>query len=427
MGPSLLFDKSFLQSLSVEEAAILDQMFACTICPLFISETLADLAKSPDGGRNPMKIIGELAAKTPVARGYMNAFHSRILLEELLGNQVPMDYRPMVAGGVPVNSDDGLGIVYKRSPEALAFERWQEHKFLEVEHIAAHIWRRSLGELNLPKIRNAFQAMLKKEHRPKNRDEAKKLASGIIDASGQKYQTLLIAHALLDMPPDTLRDVVRIWRSRGSKTIRVHAPFTAYCLQIDLYFYLCLSNGIISDQRASHKVDMGYLYYAPFAHAFVSSDRLHRDHAPIFLNESQQFVWGPHLKADLKVLNEHFHSLPDAEKAQGLFTLASHPPQTHKGLSAQLWDRFRAGWRTAKSSPPTGPLGWERKLLGESKRLIAAADLQDMPPPPRPEAQFGHDQFDRMLIQRAIPRQRGSWRMFSVEIERAEDTAESGE
>lgn len=41
----LIFDKSFLQSLSVDESVILDQMFSCVITPLFFVETMADLTK----------------------------------------------------------------------------------------------------------------------------------------------------------------------------------------------------------------------------------------------------------------------------------------------------------------------------------------------------------------------------------------------
>lgn len=421
LGPSLLFDKSFLQSLSVDEAAILDQMFACTISPLFFAETRADLAKEQRGSRHPTQIIAELATKTPVCHGYMNVFHSRALLEELLGHDVPMDYRPMVAGGIPVRTEDGLGMVYKQSPEALAFERWQEHRFLDVERIAAKLWRRSLGELNLPAIRDAFQAILKKEHRPKNQQEAFKIAQGIVEAPGHNYRTLAIAHSLLDLPAESFRDIVRLWKAAGGNPLKVYAPFTAYCLQIDLYFYLCLSNGIISDQRASNKVDMGYLYYAPFANAFVSSDRLHRAHAPMFMGADQMFIWGPELKADLASLNQHFLSLSDEEKAQGLFTLASKPPLDHEGICTRAWDRFRAGWRKPKGAPLKLPPEIERKIIKDGNRLIAAAEMADMPPPPRPASRYDEGKLDRLILRRAIPRERGSWRMFSKEVEKAEN------
>jgi hypothetical protein len=48
MGPIALFDKSFLQSLALDESTWFDNFFYPTICPLFYVETLADLSKARD-------------------------------------------------------------------------------------------------------------------------------------------------------------------------------------------------------------------------------------------------------------------------------------------------------------------------------------------------------------------------------------------
>jgi hypothetical protein len=45
VGPSIIFDKSALQSLSVDESVWLDRFFMGNITPLFYVETLADLEK----------------------------------------------------------------------------------------------------------------------------------------------------------------------------------------------------------------------------------------------------------------------------------------------------------------------------------------------------------------------------------------------
>ena len=45
LGPILIFDKSTLQSLNVDEAVWLDNFFMTNITPLFFIETLADLEK----------------------------------------------------------------------------------------------------------------------------------------------------------------------------------------------------------------------------------------------------------------------------------------------------------------------------------------------------------------------------------------------
>ena len=45
MGPIILFDKSALQALSVDESVWFDQFFIPVICPIFFVETLADLER----------------------------------------------------------------------------------------------------------------------------------------------------------------------------------------------------------------------------------------------------------------------------------------------------------------------------------------------------------------------------------------------
>ena len=121
MGPSLVFDKSFLQSLSVDEAVMLDQMFTCVVTPVFMVETLADLAKEARTDRPAAKVVAGLAERTPVAHSYMNTFHQHVAESDLLGDRAAMDHRPAVAGGIPVRVEGktGLGCIdIQRIPKA---------------------------------------------------------------------------------------------------------------------------------------------------------------------------------------------------------------------------------------------------------------------------------------------------------------------
>jgi hypothetical protein len=63
VGPILLFDKSILQSLSVDEAVWLDTSYFPCITPVFFTETLADLEKEVQKGRSPEEVVGNLAEK----------------------------------------------------------------------------------------------------------------------------------------------------------------------------------------------------------------------------------------------------------------------------------------------------------------------------------------------------------------------------
>ena len=88
-GPILLFDKSMLQSLSVDEAVWLDTFYFPCITPVFFTETLADLEKEVQKGRSAEEVVGNLAEKTPIG-GAINVYHQTLSMNELLGRTVEL-------------------------------------------------------------------------------------------------------------------------------------------------------------------------------------------------------------------------------------------------------------------------------------------------------------------------------------------------
>jgi hypothetical protein len=122
VGPILLFDKSTLQSLSVDEAVWLDTFYAPNITPLFFVETLADLEKEVGRGRTPEQVVGNLAEKTPID-GKPNVFHETLCLSELLGHPIEMRGVPVIAGGRSFVSGKRRGVVFDQPPEIGALQR----------------------------------------------------------------------------------------------------------------------------------------------------------------------------------------------------------------------------------------------------------------------------------------------------------------
>lgn len=151
-GPVLLFDKSALQSLTVDEAVWLDTFYFPCITPLFFVETLADLEKEVQKGRSPEEVVGNLAEKTPLG-GAINVHHHALSLNELLGRRFDLRRVPAVAGGKPVATRDGRrGVVFDPPPEAAALKRWQERDFLRVERQFAKSWRDALSDIDLARV-----------------------------------------------------------------------------------------------------------------------------------------------------------------------------------------------------------------------------------------------------------------------------------
>lgn len=252
MKPGLIFDKSFLQSFSVDEAVMLDQMFSCLITPVFFVETMSNLAKDANRSKTPEQIVGNLAEKTPVSNSHVNTYHGQIILQELMGRGESIDYRPAMAGGIPVKLEGKPGVVYKESPERQAFKRWQKGQFLELERDFARAWRKNLQLNRLPFMANSLRQVMRKEDRPKNHLQARQIARDFIDRPGRTHHLIKLAGEMFELPDQVRRFSSAVWKESGAPPLRLYAPLTSHCIEVEVFFQLCLSNGLISDQRPSN-------------------------------------------------------------------------------------------------------------------------------------------------------------------------------
>ena len=84
-GPSLIFDKSSLESLNLDEAVMMDTFYMSTITPLFFVECLADLEKTMTSKSTPEQLVGSLADRTPEYQSNPNVHHLELLARELAG------------------------------------------------------------------------------------------------------------------------------------------------------------------------------------------------------------------------------------------------------------------------------------------------------------------------------------------------------
>jgi len=401
MGPTACFDKSFLQSLSVDESVWFDQYFTTVIAPLFFVETLADLEKQMVAGRTPEDEVGNIANKTPEISGSATMFHATLCNAELRGFTVPMNFKPVLAGGKRAVVGDKKGMVFEVSPEAQALDRWRRREFLEVEHLHAKAWREMLAA-------------------PASTAGEKFLRDGVAEVADCRslQDVLVLARSVVDGParPDDrmqfVFDVVPVlterdqifarYRDAGNPPLRRIAPYTAHVLDVEIFCRLAMRKRLIAAERSSNRVDIAYLNYLPFCHVFVSGDNLHRRAAPLFMSCTQDFVWGPDLKTDLKRINELHADVPDALRERGIPAFAPRPPTTGDFLTAKLWDRMNDQWRR----PMTHELDLAKlqphvtKML---KAMRASANSGTLIPP------FDLDAADSLVIDRNVRVKKGNW------------------
>jgi hypothetical protein len=179
LGPFLIFDKSSLESLDLDEAVMLDNFFMSNITPLFFVECLADLEKAIRSNSTPEQVVGSLATRTPESQSNPNVHHATILRSELAGkfDLKTAHGRVMLAGGRNVQLGDKKGVIFEPSPEAEAISRWGKREFLELERNTARQWRRALTGIDLDAMVQNFMDALGPWRKPKSLQDAREFIS----------------------------------------------------------------------------------------------------------------------------------------------------------------------------------------------------------------------------------------------------------
>ena len=404
MGPIALFDKSFLQSLTVDEAVWFDHFFMPVVCPIFFVETLADLTKQPRAGstRTPQDEVRILADKSPVMSASPCVHHMHLAISNLLGRPAPHLGQVPLAGGRPVRSREGKpGVVFKNSPEAESFSRWQRGEFFEVERDAASSWRAMLASLNLPEVARGMRQLGITPKNCKSIKEAYGIAAGLVHSHAEPEIQVGLLFSFLNVPTYLQGQILQKWSAAGLPPLGCYAPFAAHVLAVELFFQIALAANLISAVRASNRVDIAYLFYLPFCHLFVSGDKLHQRCAPVFLSKKQDFIWGPDLKAALSAINLQLSSATEAERQQGLRKLAPRPPSDARNLVGAMWEKHH---RMPKDEPTSTVRTPEtvRKLVKNFNAFARAPEAPEV-------ASILVDDLESVVIERLVPPRRGSW------------------
>lgn len=411
MGPVIIFDKSALQGLNVDEAVWLDTFFLTNITPLFWIETLADLEvelRKPDG-RTAEDIVGNLSLKTPDLSSKMNVHHETLLSAELFdGYAIDMESgRPIISGGAFVELDGKNGVVFQQTKEEEAFARWQAREFLDLERTLAKKWRQGLAHTNFDDLYKQFRQAVE-GNKPKTMLEAKQRADKIIDAIDQRG-SFIAGMEFLGVPAQD--EILLRWDTAKNPPIRHFAPYFCHVLSVELSFYFAMGSDLISRDRPSHKVDLAYLYYLPFCMVFASEDKLHAALVPPFLREFQTFCKGTELKNGLRKINEHYNTLPQEVRDRGISSFAIYPPAESDFFVSGLWDKYLPRWRTDASD-----------LQRKHGQPVSRETLQDIPIPHRScdaeseQAMENNWEVDSMTLVRLVDPQKGNWKRFPPEV-----------
>lgn len=398
MGPSILFDKSAIQSLTVDESVWLDQFYLAVISPVFFVETMADLRKSVRHGRSPESEVRIIADKTPCKSAMINVFHIELMNAELNGFDITMDQRPVVPGARPAETERGIEVHFEPQPELEAFNRWREEAFHEVEKITAENWRRHLLQLDVQSVAHQVAIALNPVGVKSYQD-----AIDLVDAYLGNPKNAVHICGLVESLFGPFNCQHESWfgyfKNQKNAVFGNVFPYCKHVLRVQLFYYVSTLASLESIDKRTNVVDLSYLYYSPFASIFVSDDKIHRRLSPFILQESQTFIEAKDLKADLAIMNDHFSSFPEEEKRMGLYKFATKPPLDESLLTYKMWDKYWFGWR--KGQFRSYSKEEMEKMEKEMENFNPGSSIQDPA---------------RIQLKRNLERRRGSWTILPDDI-----------
>ena len=323
--------------------------------------------------------------------------------------------RVAMAHGEPVQLGDKKGVVYRKSKEQEALERWTKRQFLDVERNIAKQWRRSLTALISMRwsstscgilARGARRKLLKMRNSLPTRSSITWTPNGCC-ASGLIYWDLPGAINV----PNAADIVIADWIQRRRPPLREHVPYFVFLLTVNIFFCLVLPTQLLRNVKASHQVDLAYLYYLPFCSVFTSKGNFHAQIVPLFLDPHQTFVNGIDFKEDLKKLDAYYSAMPEEVLKTGLINFAGTPPDDTSFLITRLWDKYLPAWRDIKAAPkkPRDPEA-DKKLIEELNQMSDSPDL-------KPHDERDPDKINYVTIIKDVKVRKGKWQRFSEEQE----------
>jgi hypothetical protein len=398
MGPITLFDKSFLQSLSIDESVWFDHFFLTNVAPLFYIETLGDLDKLNLTGRSSEEEVRIIAEKFPDMHGTPCSNHRDLCISNLLGNIVPMTGQIPISRGRLVKSAGKPGLVAMPSLEAEAFSRWQNSEFLEIEQKIARYWRKELQDLNLQKAVKYFTGLGIDIKNCKSLKDSHQLAINVVDKNDNQNRILSLVFNFLHIPNRYCREIKHVWEKANKPALSKYAPYAAFVLKVELFFHIAMAANLISTERPSNSIDIAYLFYLPFCMMFVSNDKLHHQCAPLFLRSDQDYTYGLDLKKSLSKVNEFYlQSAEDINKG-GIISLSNEVPKINDPLLERLQDRVLQNANKIK-----------KKASDISPSIEEIRSMENAPTLLPEEIDFNPTDVDRVLLKRKTRKTRGSW------------------
>lgn len=372
MGPTILLDKSAFESLSHKDHLDLFTHFIRVLPLVLVVEVVADLTKNDPSAKSPEELVKRLARKFVGSGPPLHVGHGNLLRNDLYSADIVMDGRsyPFAAREVP-DQGMGAGMFIDISPTNEQIMRWGYGQFGKQDELVARAWRATEIPFPIESLRDSLNSRGVSIAKVKNMEGVEEWVASTLNNPELDSCWLDWIMSKAGLPEADRVAIGSRWLSE-KKRLEEFAPYGFHCMKVDLAFISASEAKLLPD-LATNVIDVQYLYYAPFCHAFVSNDRLHRRLAPIVLRPDQSFVLGEDLRTDLRERQSEFDALDEKGRAMRDFAYGMYPIPRPGSIVTDLWTRHMGPWPGSGNSVTALSPEDQRRALEEAQARFKEA------------------------------------------------------
>jgi hypothetical protein len=336
----IILDKSVVFGLNNLEVDSLDRYFFQIVPSILTNEILADLSKEAEQPTIANQIASH-SYRISGSRG-LTTNYLPLLIDSLLGFEIPMDGRYLPAGEMAVQSELGLGTKIETPFEDETINRWERKEFTPHEKRWSHAWRRKTGRPLTPNmyLKKIAEAGLEFTPPRSDKDLVEKV-DALLQERNLQGKLLNLVFRQHDVQIDAQNKIIKRWFKAKTPMIQDFAPYAFFCIRADFLWILASTNPGLFLPDENDRKDLEYCYYLPRCEIFATKDRKHKRLVPFLLRPDQSLVDGEELKKDLRKLAEEWDALSREEKIQQKNERGNAPPEDELSLVFQLWKKFR--------------------------------------------------------------------------------------
>ena len=335
--PTIIIDKSTLESLSNFEIPALGRYYLAVSTHVLLNEIGADLKKEFDDERAPEDVVSLLSNRMHGLYRFNTNWYTLLELS-LLGHKIPIDHMaPVYLEGRETHVPGvGRGMYFDEQKERKTLFAWANGEFGESDYKMAEQWRSEIDKINLASWHQDLDDQLKRL-KSKSFDDILTFVEDVLNNPKYQFELLQFLVKLANVSVENSTKIFNQWNNCDMPQIINFSEYGYYCLKVYLIFWWALYSGLVGP-RSTHCVDLHYLYELPFCRIFSSNDKFHKNLSRLLLTDQQIFITGQDLKSDLKRIEEYVDSLSEEDIIRPC--PFPYPPDWEDSFTNQVWRKY---------------------------------------------------------------------------------------